>query len=164
LVGNIRALERMLTAPLTGRACVYYVVLVEQRQRVGSSWQERIVDRRGVAFALEDASGSAVIDPARASVAQAFDHRAALRALDQATPAQQAVLARHRHRHADGSRLRFVEAVLSVDERVTVVGTGTRRPYVEWSAESDYRTATPTRMHFEGSDAARLSISSHYLR
>jgi hypothetical protein len=37
--------------------------------------------------------------------------------------------------------------VLSVGERVTVVGAGTRRPYVAWSAESDYRSATPTRMH-----------------
>lgn len=162
LVGNVRALDRTLTAPLTGRACVYYVVLVVQP--AASGWQERITDRRGVAFALADASGSAVIDPAHASVALAFDHREQLRALDPATAAQQAVLARHADHRRGRSRLRFLEAVLSVGERVTVVGTGTRRPYVEWSAESDYRSAAPTRLQLEGSDAAPLSISSHYLR
>ncbi len=89
LVGNIRALDRTLTAPLTGRACVYYVVLVVQP--VASGWHERITDRRGVAFALADASGSAVIDPSHASVALALDHREELRALGQVTAAQQAV-------------------------------------------------------------------------
>lgn len=162
LVGNVRALERTLTAPLSGRACVYYVVLVEQS--VFPGWQDRIVERRGVAFALDDASGRAIIDPARASVALAFDHHEELRALDPATPAQQAVLARHGHPGAAASRLRFVEAVLSVGERVTVVGIGTRRPHIAWSVESDYRSATPTRMHLAGSDAEPLSISSHYLR
>jgi hypothetical protein len=162
LVGNARALDRTLTAPLTGRACLYYVVLVVQP--VASGWQERITDRRGVAFELADASGSAVIDPAQASVALAFDHREELRALDQATAAQQEVLARHGDRGRGSSRLRFLEAVLSVGERVTVVGSGTRRPYVGRSAESDYRSAMPTRMHLEGADAAPLSVSSHYLR
>jgi len=137
-------------------------VLVVHPTASGS--QARITDRRGVPFALADASGSAVIDPAHASVALAFDHREELRALDQVTAAQEAVLARHDGRHRGRSRLRFLEAVLSVGERVTVVGAGTRRPYVERSAESDYRSAAPTRLHLEGSDAAPLSISSHYLR
>ena len=162
LVGNVHELQPTLIAPLTGRACVYYVVLVEQA--AFSGWQERITERGGVAFALEDASGSAVIDPARASVALAFDHRAEIRARDEATPAQEAVLARHGSNVTGRDRLRFVEAILSVGERVTVVGTGVRRPDITTSAESGYRSAPATRLYVAASHAAPLSISSHRIR
>lgn len=162
LVGNVRELQRTLTAPLTGRACVYYVILVEES--VSSGWRERITERHGVAFGLEDASGCAVIEPARASVALAFYHREEIRAPGEATPAQDTVLARHGYNIAGGGRLRFVEAVLSVGERVTVVGTGMRRPYLASPAELDYRSAMPTRLHVAASDAAPLSISSHRIR
>jgi hypothetical protein len=74
------------------------------------------------------------------------------------------VLARHGYHVAGAGRLRFVEAVLSVGERVTVVGTGTRRPYIAASAELGYRSAAPTRLQLPASDAAPLSIGSHCLR
>jgi hypothetical protein len=158
LDGDVRALPRALTAPLTGRPCVYYQVVVEQAVLLG--WQELHVDRCGAAFALDDPSGTAIINPTRASVAIAFDHRAVIRS-SEVTPPQRALLAAQGYRSDSDDLLRFSEAVLSAGDRVTVVGTGKQSPDVVSSAELDYRTAIPARLHLEGSDAAPLSIRSH---
>src|SRR5689334_11338715 len=73
LVGTARELHRTLTAPLSGRACLFHLVVVEQVRSSGT--RELFTERSSVAFTLEDPSGTAIIDPARASVALAFDHR-----------------------------------------------------------------------------------------
>lgn len=162
LVGTARELHRTLTAQLSGRVCLHQVVLVE---RVGlSGTRELFTERSGVAFTLEDASGSAIIDPARASMALAFDHRQELRPQDEPSPAQRALLQRHGHRFDGGEQLRFVEAVLSIGERITVVGVGHRRQDLTSPVELDYRSAPPPRLQLAGSDAAPLLISSHYIR
>lgn len=167
LVGNVRALPRTLIAPLTGRTCVYYLVVVEQALLLG--WQEYYIDRCGAAFALDDTSGTAIINPTRAGVELAFDYRAVIRSSDEPTPAQRAVLARavlarQGYRGDGDDLLRFSEAVLSAGDRVTVVGTGRHSPDVASSTELDYRSAIPVRLHLEGSDAAPLSIRSHSAR
>ena len=162
LVGTARELHRTLTAQLSGRVCLYQVVLVE---RVGpSGTRELFTERSGVAFTLEDASGSAIIDPARASVALAFDHRQEIRPPEAPSPPQRALLLRHGYRSDSGERLRFAEAVLSVGERITVVGVGHRRHDLASPVELDYRTAPSPRLQLASSDAAPLLISSHYIR
>ena len=161
LVGTASTLHRTLTAPLSGRACLYYIVLVKPVESSGA--QDLFTERNGIAFTLEDASGSAIIDPARASMALAFDHREELRPSDQPSPAQRALLLRHDH-SSRSSQLRFVEAVLSVGERITVVGAGVRRPDLASSAESGYRSAPPPRLRIAASDAVPLSIRSQHVR
>ncbi len=161
LVGTAGTLHRTLTAPLSGRACLYYVVLVKPVESSGA--QDLFTERNGIAFTLEDASGSAIIDPTRASVALAFDRGEELRPSDQPSPAQRALLLRHDHNFRS-SRLRFVEAVLSVGEPITVVGAGVRRPDLASPAESDYRSAPPSRLRIAASDAVPLSIRSQHIR
>jgi hypothetical protein len=162
LVGTARELHHPLTAPLSGRACLYYVVLVKPGARSGA--RELVTERRGVMFAFEDASGRATIDPAHASVALAFDHREEVRSPDALSPAQRALLLRHDHRIDGAIQLRFVEAVLSIGERITVVGAGLRRPDFTAPVEMDYRSAPPSRLHLSASDAAPLLISSQLVR
>jgi hypothetical protein len=161
LVGTTGMLHRTLTAPLSGRACLYYVVLVKPAKPSGA--RELFTERNGVTFKLEDTSGSAIIDPARASVALAFDHCEEVRPSGQPSPAQRALLLRHGHT-SSGSPLRFVEAVLSVGERITVAGSGVRRPDLASLVASDYRSPPPPQLQLAASDASPLSICSQYVQ
>ncbi len=163
MIGNVRELERTLTAPLTGRACVYYMLVVWESGWRG--WRDLFIERKGVAFAIDDPSGRAIIEPANASVALAFDHQEELRALDRATSEQAAVLARCGHGLGGRSwPLRLSEAVISADERVTVVGAGSRDPDRASRAETDYRGPLPKLLNVASSGSAPLSISSHRAR
>jgi hypothetical protein len=161
MVGNVRVLERSLTAPLTGRACVYYLIIVEEEDgRRG--WRESFTEHNGVAFAIEDLSGRAIIEPANASVALPFDHQEEIRAPDRATPEQVALLARRPYSISDRfGRLRVWEAVIAIDDRVTVVGAGTREPDQASPEETGYRSPPAMWLHVAGSMSAPLSISSH---
>lgn len=161
LVGTARGLHGTLIAPLSGRPCLYYLVLVKSVESSGA--RELFTERKGIAFALEDASGSAIIDPARASVSLAFDYRDEVYLPDLPSPAQRALLLRNGHSPDGSDQLRFVEAVLSIGERTTVVGTGFRRPDVASPMELDYRSAPPPRLQLAASDATPLFISSQYL-
>jgi hypothetical protein len=153
--GTVGEQARTLRGPLSGRACVYYMVLVEAGGAI--QWTEG----DGVAFALEDASGRAIIDPALARIALSLDHREPLRALREATPQQDAVLARHGYNVTGAGQLVFYEAVLLVGERVTVVGAGRREPAA--SQERDFRTPPPMQLRMAGGNA-QLSIASHRAR
>jgi len=155
IMGTVRAHARTLTAPLSGRACVYYMVLVEQAGAIN------MMLRDGVALALEDTSGRAIIEPAAASVAVLLDHREQARSLHEATSSQDAVLARNGYDIRGAGELVFYEAVVEVGERVTVVGAGLREPTGVSSQETDFRTPPPLQLHIASSNAAQLSIASH---
>jgi hypothetical protein len=158
LEGSVRQHARTLCAPLSGRACVYYMVLVEQAGAI------RWTECDGVAFALQDASGRAIIEPALATVALLLDHREQARALREATPQQDAVLARHGYDLPGGDGLVFYEAVLLAGERATVVGAGRREPAGGSSQESDFRSPPAMQLRVAGTTAAPLSIASHRAR
>jgi hypothetical protein len=162
LIGTARTLHRTLTAPLSGRACLYYVVLARSVESSGE--RELFAERSGVEFTLVDASGSAIVDPARASVALFFDYREEVRLADAPSPAQRALLVRHGHSSDRSDQLLFAEAVLSIGERIMVAGAGLRRPDLASSMESDYRSAPPARLQLAACDAAPLLISSQYVR
>lgn len=161
MVGTARDLRGTLTAPLSGRACLYYMVVVKSVEPSGA--RDLFTESKGIAFALEDTSGSAIVDPARASVVLAFDYRDEVSLPDLPSPAQRALLLRNGHSPDRSDQLRFVEAVLSIGERTTVVGTGFRRPDIASAMELDYRSAPPPRLQLAASDATPLFISSQYL-
>jgi hypothetical protein len=160
IVGRVAALERSLIAPLSGRPCVYYAVIVEEVRPRG--WQELVAERRGVAFAIKDYSGKAIIDPANASVALRFD---CIKYVDGggALTQEQASLLAHHGVHREGffapSALRFQEAVIPIGHHVEVTGAGVREPDPEAHAELGYRDA-PTQICISNSAAAPLSIDS----
>jgi len=152
--GTVRTHGRTLRAPLSGRACVYYLALVEQAGVI--QWMER----DGVPFAFEDTS-RAIIEPANASVALLLDHREQLRALREATRRQDAMLARHGYNIPGADELVFYEGILVPGERATLVGAGRRELAGGSSQESDFRSPPPTRLRIAATDAAQLSIASH---
>jgi hypothetical protein len=155
--GTVRTHARTLRAPLSGRACVYYLALVEEAGVI------RLMERDGVPFALEDTS-RAIIEPASASVALLLDHREQVRALRKATRRQDAMLARHGYNIPGADVLVFYEGILLAGERVTVVGAGRRELAGGSSQESDFRSSPPTQLRIAGTDAAQLSIASHRAR
>lgn len=157
MVGTARKLARTLRAPLSGRACIYSLVLVEQADVI--LW----VERDGVEFALEDSRDRAIIEPAAASVALLLDHQEQVRALREATPRQDAVLARHGYDVRSADELVFYEGIIQPGERVTVVGAGRRELASGSSQESDFRSPPLMQLRIAG-PAAQLSIASHRAR
>lgn len=152
MVGTVGEYAGALRAPLSGRACVYYMVVAEQP---GVIWTQC----DGVAFGLEDASGRAIIEPASAKVALVLDHREHLKALRYATPQQDAILMRHGYDVRGSGGLIFYEAVITVGERITVVGAGRREPGGASCPETGFRDPPPMRLRVKGSDTAPLCIA-----
>lgn len=160
LTGEVRTLEAPLTAPLSGRPCVYYAVVI-----LGA--QERIMECKSVPFALDDRTGRAIIEPASGTVALTFDHREHIPVFRRPRPEVSALLGRHAisDRGALGSRpLRFVEGVVEVGRRVEVVGAGirdaSRKAPGEAAGEAGYRDPLPTSLYVASSEQAPLSIST----
>jgi hypothetical protein len=113
---------------------------------------------------LDRVARDAVIEPATASVAMRLDHREQLRVLREATPQQDAVLARHGYEFFGADERVFYEAVVLAGECVTVVGAGRREPASVSSQESDFRSPPPTQLRIAGTSAAPPSIASHRAR
>lgn len=175
---------QQLTAPLTGRPCVYFIAIVEQRglrDGTHARWTRLALERRSLRFVIEDGGHRAIVDPRRARVSLDFDHASrtdrlplALRPeaplLGAGGPAittegtrQGAFLARHHLVNRDWSKLlelRYREAVIEVGERVAVLGSGIREPDREARADGDaYRATGGTRLRMTGSRRFPLVIS-----
>jgi E3 Ubiquitin ligase len=182
VTGAAHAFEgQQLTAPLTGRPCVYFIAIVEQRgTRDGNRarWTRLALERRSVRFVLEDAGHRAIVDPRRARVTLDFDHvyrtahlpRALQSPSDRAPGAaptteqrQGQFLARHHLVNHNWSRmieLRYREAVIEVAEKIAVLGSGIREPDLEARPDGDaYRAAGGTRLRMTGSRRYPLIIS-----
>jgi hypothetical protein len=157
IVGSITASEQTLTAPLSGRPCVYYRVVISVYNR---GWQARATDRCGTRFAMSDRSATAIIEPFYSRLALRSDHREELGWFTEATPEQQAVLARHGFRRSGVFArrwFRFDEAVIATGDPIGVIGAGVREPELPGPASED-RTAAPVRLRITGSVKAPLSI------
>lgn len=161
ITGRVAAFERTLTAPLSGRPCVYYALVVLEYRATTKRWRACVNERRGASFVLEDLTGKAIIDPSNAQLALDFDHAERLGYFDSPTDVQQAILDRHGVR-AEGilftKRLRFHEALVEVGDEVAAIGAGIREPDLASPRESDYRAACPTRLHVTNSASAPLSL------
>ena len=161
VVGTVRTHERVLRAPLSGRPCVYYEVIVEAITTTGL--RLCFTDCDAVPFALEDDSGRAIIDPWGSEVSAAFDHTEELSEYGVATPEQAALFTRHDRAGEHAGAMLFREALLVEGERVTVVGTAQRAPDLRSRVEVDYRAAPPLQLRIVTTDAVPLSIASHYV-
>jgi hypothetical protein len=152
---------RVLEAPLSGRLCLYYSIAIEERGP-GGSLAVLAGEQEGLPFVLEDRDRRAVIDPAHARISTAFDHVTESRALFDAGPRERALLERYALVHRDWfttESLRYCEAIIEVDEPLTVVGSGTREPDPEAPPGGVYRDGRPTRIRLTGSARYTLMIS-----
>jgi hypothetical protein len=69
VVGSIEPLQDTTTSPLTGRSCVYYCIIVEEKES-RRGWRTILREERGVDFGVRDASGLARVRPSAPEPAQ----------------------------------------------------------------------------------------------
>lgn len=116
-----------LRAPLTGRPCAAYVVLVEEYRKRGKSgsWRTLIREDAALEFELHDETGRARVRPGTPRMALERDAGFRSGLLQDATPELEAFLARHGERSEGwllNRRLRYREGVLAQGEPVAAYG------------------------------------------
>jgi len=133
VVGKLGCLGVPLRAPLTGRPCAYYEVVVEEHRRRGkhSHWVTVIHERNLVDFLLRDQSGKALVKIATAQVALVMDAHFKSGTFNDAHPALEAYLASHGQKSEGwlfNRNLRYREGVLEPEESVAVCGQARWEP------------------------------------
>jgi hypothetical protein len=164
VIGQARVLGEQLQGPLTGRACVYYVAMVEEQRSTGRStyWRTVAQETRGVPFMLEDGTGRAIVDPNGAQVALDFDGNSKSGTFNNADPVQEQFLAKHGQKSEGwvfNKTLRYREAMIEIGETIAVLGSGTREPDPNAAPEAAYRGAPATRLRLTSSPRFPLIIS-----
>lgn len=166
VVGAAQPLAQTLEAPLTGRACMYYVVTVEQHHSTGRSsyWKQIIKEEAGVPFVLDDGTGRAIVDPRSARVALDVDGKGDSGTFDEPSAREAAFLQRHGTTGQGwifNKRLRYREAIIEVGEQVAILGEGVREPDPDAPPASAYRGDQPTRVRMTSSARYPLLISDN---
>lgn len=162
VVGRARPEDkRLLEAPLSGRLCVYYETYLDAMYN-GSLVRTLASEQAGLAFAVEDDTGRALVDPANAFMSTGIDHvsqstlyMASLR--EAAIQKRAGVSLAKLGMFVDGFRYR--EAIIEADERIAVFGGGVREPDPAGRTESYRGQGVPTRLCLSGSDRFPLFIS-----
>jgi hypothetical protein len=159
--GAVRAIEPVITAPISGRSCVLCELRIETRDE---DWWPLEIVRTGVAFGIEDGTGHAVVDPANAELAltpSVTSHE--VREAD-LTAEERRVLADlglfgdgnpAKRRKLRENLIRFRESVVLVGARIAVVGAGMSEAD---DIASGYRE-TATRLRFAASAQSPLLIT-----
>jgi hypothetical protein len=166
IVGRVEEGEQ-LTAPLSGRPCVFYDAIVQQYRSSGrsGSWHTVIRESRGIPFALDDGTGRALVDPTAARLAVEKDSTTRSGTFDDATPTEEAFLARHGLRSQGmifNKRLRYREGALEIGETIAVCGIAVREPDPDAASRATgYRDALPTRLRLTSSPKLALLISDY---
>lgn len=127
--GTVIATGATLSAPLSGRACVHFELLVERRVRTGknSHWRALLRERDTRDFAVEDEGGGrALVEITSLETSLVQDHHRRSGTLNDATPELEALLARHGHSSTNflglNETIRYREAVLEPGEPIAIVG------------------------------------------
>lgn len=135
--GKIVAAGDLLDSPMTRKACVYYDFHVEEQRtrHVGTGkhrrtehyWATVVRDKQVRPFVVDDGTGSAEIDIARAELLLDQDARARSGFLQDAPPDLEATLNQRYGRSAQGiifnRAMRYSETVLEQGDELYVLGT-----------------------------------------
>lgn len=131
IVGQVVYLGQPLAAPLSGRQCTQYHVLVEERsQGQNITWNTMIETDARQDFIVQDATGEALVKMDRAQVLVIVDKcfQSGIPPSNAATPQLEEFLAKHGHRSTKvlgtNRPLRYQEGVLERGKLVVVCGQG----------------------------------------
>lgn len=161
IIGTARVHRETVVAPLTGRTCVYYIAEVGvPGGGKASDWQTIVSEEHGVLFAVEDATGRALVDAASARLALDYDLHAQSTSLDEPSELQRAFLQRHRCDPTNRALL-YREAIIADGETIAVLGSATRELDPDALPTEAYRGNLPTRLRFTSSRRHPLVISDH---
>ncbi len=167
ITGRVHEHERALVAPLTGRACVYYSVTIIAVDSLTNGPKHRRLGsvQDAVSFELDDGSGVALVEPAGAEFAVAFDRESSCRGMFDADAMQRQVFARACPDRVDWfqvSRVLFREAVIAPGATLTLSGAAMLEPDRTAPAARDgplFRAGPAMRLRFTGSDTYPLVLS-----
>ena len=164
-VGRVRPLDaRLMEAPLSGRLCVYYAVSIDAMVENGYAGQ-LAEEQDGMTFVCEAGGHRAVCNPAHAKISAGVDFTQSLDLEAQylMTERQRQLLVRNNlvgRRKLFVNSVRFREAILEVDETITVIGAGVREPDPEAiEDQGGYREMGRTRLRMIGTAKHPLLIS-----
>jgi hypothetical protein len=130
---HVKGLEP-LTAPLSGRPCVCWEVVVEEQVRTSksSSWREIVRDQRAQRFVIEDGTGRALVEARTPTIALHQDDSYRSGTFNDATPELEAFLERYDLSSTGtlgfNKQLRYCEGVIEAGERVSAFGRARLEP------------------------------------
>ncbi len=128
LVGRVSFFNQPLIAPLSGRACAYYKVVVEEYRNSGKSghWKTIIEETQGQDFLLVDESGQCIVRMVNAMSAVNKDANFRSGTFNDASPVLESFLARHGRSSTSfiglNKSIRYKEGIFEANETVAVVG------------------------------------------
>ncbi len=166
IVGRAHPIGEALIAPMTGRRCVYYDIKVEAKGIAPTPTKMTVIaaESRAAPFLLVDATGRAIIDPAGADMLVSFNARSDFgNQIYEVTPAHIELFARHGRTVTGGvygTELRFREAVILVEDMITVLGVATREPDPD-PVPSSGRVGPQSRVRFANAPR-RLMITDEW--
>jgi hypothetical protein len=139
VVGAV-SVDAPVSAPLSGRPCAYWRVVVEERRRRGknSRWVTVIDDHGGVDFVVSDETGRALVKTGHVRAVLDKDHGRSSGFLNDATPELDHFLASRGHTSQGflfNKSMRFREGVVEPGETVAVVGAARWEPDPELGAQ-----------------------------
>jgi hypothetical protein len=164
VVGRLKFLDVPLTAPLSGRKCAYYSVVVEEYRGGGRSgrWVEIIREEKAQDFLLSDGTGHALVHMTGATVAITRDASFTSGTFHDATEVLEAFLNKHGMKSKGwvlNKGLRYTEGVLEIGEDIAVGGFSKREPDPDPSAVGDVYRESPMRLVFSASVESALLVS-----
>ncbi|HEV7554632.1 MAG TPA: GIDE domain-containing protein [Kofleriaceae bacterium] len=130
LIGTARAIDgKTITSPVSGKPCLVYSVIVSAnvtRKDVEVIFEETV----GVRFALEDDTGSVIVEPERANCTLGRERQPMkmFPTLSDLSASQRELLARHGTSHPRQNIYRWQEGIVEAGETIAVVGFGQRGP------------------------------------
>ncbi len=154
-------------APLTGRSCAYWRVLVQQYRHRGRSgrWETLVDEHDGVDFIVDDGSARALIETAYVQPVLDRDADFSSGMFKEPTPELARFLEERGHSTQGllfNKRLRYREGVVEHGEHVTAVGVGRweRDPDAAAQAGAGYRSAElPERLVLHAPEQGPLLLS-----
>lgn len=123
--GRVLAGDRVLEAPLSRRASVYYLATVDQ-ETGRNHWREVAREERYVEFAIDDGTGRIPVIMSVPRVAVIRDHHTRSGSFDDASEVEEAFLHRHGLKSTNliglNIAIRYDEGTIEPGEEVTALG------------------------------------------
>ncbi len=135
LSGDLRYAKRTpLTAPLTGRPCAGYQVVVEELRSTGGSylgWDTVVEEGEIIDFWIEDDTGEAFVQVDDPSVLLSLEKHFSSGTVEEITPDLKSFLAKHNIKHKGlllEKDIHYAEGLLEQGEEIAVIGVLAKDP------------------------------------
>ncbi|MCW3071217.1 MAG: hypothetical protein JWO44_1107 [Bacteroidetes bacterium] len=140
IAGKIKYVSEPMIAPLSGRKCVYYQVVVEEND---DGWQEIIREETGKDVVITDGTHYALIETRLAKSYLQLDKRYTSKWGKDASRSQENLLKRHgevsTRFFGTNKSLRYLEAILEENEQVVVAGIA------RWKSKNEISLPIPAK-------------------